>query len=205
MLLWLVHMCVPITPLLWSFAECSLNSNEENWTNVLEKFEQIPKVILAGQPTSGQPAYILHQIDQSNFPGASHTEPAHLQKGHKIWPQVQAGRPNLSASLREPLRGAGSTPLLPYPSCFCSNSPWIISNKILNELHRKSWNRFIESTCAKFYFIYKYLSTSEHKFRIAHRLAYWSLRYDETRLYKFRIQSLGSFYFENTKQGNSCA
>ena len=25
------------------------------------------------------------------------------------------------------------------------------------------------------------------------------------RLYKFQIQSLGSFYFENTKQGNSCA
>jgi len=182
-LLWLVHMCVPITPLLWSFAECSVNSNEENWTNILEKFEQIPKGILAGQPTSGQPAYILHQIYWSNFPIASHTEPTRLKKGHKIWPQVQAGRPHLSASLREPLRGAGSTPLLPYPSCFCSNSPWIISNKILNELHRKSWNRFIESTCAKFYFIYKYLSTSEHKFRIARRLAYWSLRYDDMRLY----------------------
>ena len=60
----------------------------------------------------------------------------------------------------------------------------------------------MKSKCAKFYFIYKYLSTSEHMFKIARYLAYWSLRYDDIRMYKFLIQGLGSLYFENTKQGN---
>ena len=63
----------------------------------------------------------------------------------------------------------------------------------------------MEKDCAKFYFIYKYLSTLERMFRIAHRLAYWSLWYDDMGLCKSLIQSLGSFYFENTKQGDSCA
>ena len=63
----------------------------------------------------------------------------------------------------------------------------------------------MESECATFYFIYKYLSTLEHMFRIARCLTYWSLWYDDMRLCKFLIQSLGSFYFENTKQGDSCA
>jgi len=75
----------------------------------------------------------------------------------------------------------------------------------VNELHRKSeiisWKR----CCAKFYFIYKYLSTLERMFRITRRLAYWSLWHDDMRLCEFLIQSLGSFYFENTKQGDSCA
>ena len=94
-LLWLVHMCVPTTPLLWSFAECAVNSNEENWTNVPEKFEWIPRGIQAERPTPGWPAYICHQIDQGNLPRIVYTEPARLQKGHGIWPQVQAGRPTL--------------------------------------------------------------------------------------------------------------
>ena len=64
----------------------------------------------------------------------------------------------------------------------------------------------METECAKFYFIYKYLSTLEHMFRIAHRLAYWSLWYDDMRLCKFLIQSLGSFYFKKMqKQGDSCS
>ena len=107
-------------------------SNKENKTSVPEKFERILKGIQVGRPTSGQSACILHQIGQGNFPGIEYTKPARLQKGHEDWPQVQAGRPilgvlsmgvgrpHLSSSLREPLRGAGSIPLLPYPSCFRS-------------------------------------------------------------------------------------
>jgi len=64
---------------------------------------------------------------------------------------------------------------------------------------------FMKSKCAKFYFIYMYLSTSELMFRIACHLAYWSLRYNDMKVYQFLIRSLGCLYFENTKQGNSCA
>ena len=45
----------------------------------------------------------------------------------------------------------------------------------------------METGCAKFYFVYKYLSTLEHMFRIARRLAYWSLWYDDMRLCEFLI------------------
>ena len=55
----------------------------------------------------------------------------------------------MSASPRDPSHGTGSTPLLPYPSCFRSNSPWLNSNKIMSELHRKSeiisWKRNVLS------------------------------------------------------------
>jgi len=131
-LLWLVHMCVPPTPLFCSSAECAVISNQENRTNVPEEFEQNPTKVQAGRPNPGRPAYILHQNCRSNSPRIDYTEPAHPQKGHEDWPQVQAGRPilgvlsmgvgrpHLSSSLREPLRGAGSIPLLPYPSCFRS-------------------------------------------------------------------------------------
>ena len=159
-LLWLVHMCVPTTPLLWYFAECVVNSNKEGATNVPEKCERFLRKIQAGQPTTGRPAYIFHQFNWDNLPGTQHTEPARLQKGPGVCPQEQAGRPHLSASLRVPSRGASSTPLLPCPSCFRSNLSWLSSNKSLNELHRKSWNLFMKSKCAKFYFIYKYLSAS---------------------------------------------
>ena len=85
-LLWLVHMCVTTTPLLWSFAEYEVISNKENRTSVPEKFERTPKEIQAGRPKSGRPAYIFRQIGQSNLPGTEYTEPAHLQKGHRDWP-----------------------------------------------------------------------------------------------------------------------
>ena len=199
MLLWLVHMCVPTTPLYWSSAECAEISNQENRNDVPEEFKRNPAESQAGRPKPGRPAYVFHQNRQNNSPGTDYIEPAHLQKGHGDWPQVQAGRPHLSAFPRGSSRGAGSTPKIPVPSCSRSNSSCLNSNKIVNELHRKSeiisWKR----CCAKFYFIYKYHSTLERNFRIARRLAYWSLWYDDMRLCKFLIQSLGRLYFENTK------
>ena len=97
-------------------------SNKDYRTIIPEKFERTPKEIQAERPKPGRPAYIFHQIGQGNLPGIEYSEPARLQKGHGDWPRVQAGRSHLSASPREPSRGAGSIPLLPYPSCFRSNS-----------------------------------------------------------------------------------
>ena len=91
------------------------------------EFERILKGIQVGRPTSGRSACILHQIGQGNFPGTEYTKPTRLQKGHEDWPQMQAGRPSLGRpappvglSLWDSSRGAGSIPLLPYPSCFHS-------------------------------------------------------------------------------------
>ena len=46
-------------------------------------------------PKPGRPAYVFHQNRQNNSPGIDYIKPAHLQKGHGDWPQVQAGRPSL--------------------------------------------------------------------------------------------------------------
>ena len=122
--LWSCGWCTCCQPHPYSdlFAKCAAISNKENRTSVPEKFERTPKEIQAGRPKSGRPAYIFHQIGQGDLPGIEYTKPARLLKGHRDWPQVQAGRPHLSASPRDLSRGAGSTPLLPYPSCFCSIS-----------------------------------------------------------------------------------
>ena len=93
MLLWLVHMCVPTTPLFWSFAECAVISDKENRTSIPVKFEWNPTRIQAGRPKPGWPAYIFHQIGQGNLPGIEYAKPARLQKGHEDWARVQAGRP----------------------------------------------------------------------------------------------------------------
>ena len=91
--LWLVHMCVPTTSLLWYFVECAVNSNEEGQINVPEKFKRIRRRIQAGRPRPGRLAYNSHQNNRGNLPGTLYTEPARLQKGHDDWARVQAGRP----------------------------------------------------------------------------------------------------------------
>jgi len=90
---WCTCVCVPTTPLFWSFVECVAISNKENRTSIPEKFERTPKWIQAGRPKPGRPTYIFHQICQGNFPRTEYTEPARLQKGHEDWARVQAGRP----------------------------------------------------------------------------------------------------------------
>ena len=155
MLLLLVHMCVPTTPLYWSSTKCAEISNQWNRNNVPEEFERNLVKGRAGRPKLGRPAYVFRQKCQNNSPRTDYIEPAHLEKGHETWPQMQAGWPHQSAFPRDSSRGAGSTLLLPFPSCAISNSPCLNLNKIVNELHRKSeiisWKR----CCAKFYFIYK--------------------------------------------------
>ena len=155
MLLWLVHMCVPTTPLLWSFPECAVILNKENRTSIPVKYKQNPTKSQAGRPKPGQPAYTLHQNSRDNSPGTEYTEPAHLQRGHGDWPQVQAGRPSLG--LPAPPVG-----LSPRSSAWCWFDPSTTlsfllsfkfalfkSNKIMNKLHRKSeivsWKMFVLS------------------------------------------------------------
>ena len=63
--------------------------------DIPEEFERNPVKSQAGRPKPGRSAYVFHQNRQNNSPGIDYIEPAHLQKGHGDWPQVQAGRPSL--------------------------------------------------------------------------------------------------------------
>ena len=142
MLLWLVHMCVPTTPLFWPLNECAMISNKENRTSVPEKFERIPNGIQAGQTKPGRSAYILHQFGQGNFPGTEGPWRLAIGAGRPAYPRPAGPtcRP-LSESLRVVLVRSHYYPILP---AFVQNLPWLNSNKILSELHRKSeivsWN-----------------------------------------------------------------
>ena len=61
--------------------------------------------------------------------------------------RLATGRPAPLVGLSP--RAFGLNPLLPYPFCFRLNSLWLNSNKIMNELHRKSeivsWKWFVLS------------------------------------------------------------
>ena len=56
-----------------------------------EKFGWIPEKKQAGRLKPGRPAWDIRKNYQNTHTGAEQTEPELVQKGHRGWPQTQAG------------------------------------------------------------------------------------------------------------------